>query len=161
MLPKHVAWLAHATGVWKMESDGSVLVRVSVDRVAPAPRPAPAILAHVEALRRLLDGELERYTLPARAEGTPFQVAVWEALRDIPYGETLTYGALAKRIRAPGAARAVGSACGANPLVLVVPCHRVVASNGGLGGYAYGRDVKRALLAHESQEARAPHAHAA
>ena len=94
---------------------------------------------------------------PARADtrvpfdisGTPFQHAVWETLQRIPAGTVWTYGQLAARVGHPGAARAVGSACGANPIPFLIPCHRVVASNGGLGGFGLGLAVKRALLARE------------
>jgi methylated-DNA-[protein]-cysteine S-methyltransferase len=80
------------------------------------------------------------------ARGTPFQQQVWRALCDIPYGETITYGALAARIGAPGASRAVGLANGRNPIGIIVPCHRVVGSNGTLTGYGGGLERKRLLL---------------
>jgi O-6-methylguanine DNA methyltransferase len=78
--------------------------------------------------------------------GTPFQRRVWAALRTIPRGETRTYGEVAAQIGSPSAARAVGAACGANPIGLLVPCHRVVGSGGSLGGYYWGLERKRALL---------------
>jgi methylated-DNA-[protein]-cysteine S-methyltransferase len=81
-----------------------------------------------------------------RRAGTRFQRAVWTAMGRVPYGRTLSYGEIAGRIGKPGAARAVGQACGANPVPLVVPCHRVVAAGGGLGGFGSGLDVKRWLL---------------
>ncbi|MBU6505104.1 MAG: methylated-DNA--[protein]-cysteine S-methyltransferase [Betaproteobacteria bacterium] len=86
---------------------------------------------------------------PFDISGTPFQQAVWKALQRIPAGTVWTYGQLAARVGHPGAARAVGSACGANPIPFLIPCHRVVASNGGLGGFGLGLAVKRALLARE------------
>ena len=84
--------------------------------------------------------------IPVETGGTPFQRRVWEALRRIPRGETRTYSEIARQIGAPAAVRAVGSACGANPVALVVPCHRAVRTDGGLGGYAWGLTVKRRLL---------------
>src|SRR5512135_666218 len=84
--------------------------------------------------------------LPLDPRGTPFQRRVWEALREIPRGETLTYGELAARLGLPGAARAVGAACGANPISLLIPCHRVVRAGGAPGGYYWGLDRKLALL---------------
>ena len=78
-------------------------------------------------------------------EGTPFQRSVWKKLLDIPYGETATYKEIAENIGRPGAARAVGNAVGANPIPIVIPCHRVLASNG-LGGYSSGIDIKKDLL---------------
>lgn len=88
--------------------------------------------------------------LPLDLRGTVFQHRVWSALQRIPSGETITYGALAKRLNVPGGARAVAGACGANPTAVVVPCHRVVAANGGLGGYRWGIERKRKLLEKES-----------
>jgi O-6-methylguanine DNA methyltransferase len=81
--------------------------------------------------------------------GTSFQQAVWQALQRIPAGETMSYGEVARRVGKPGAARAVGAACGANPIPVLVPCHRVLASGGGLGGFTAGLDWKRKLLARE------------
>jgi AraC family transcriptional regulator of adaptative response/methylated-DNA-[protein]-cysteine methyltransferase len=81
--------------------------------------------------------------------GTPFQCQVWEALRQVPAGATISYLDLARRLGNPSAVRAVAQACGANPVAVAVPCHRVVQSNGGLGGYHWGMERKRALLAQE------------
>jgi methylated-DNA-[protein]-cysteine S-methyltransferase len=91
--------------------------------------------------------QIDSGVLPAlRMTGTPFQHAVWKALLDVPPGETVSYAELARRIRKPKAARAVGAACGANLIPLVVPCHRVLASDGTLGGFSGGLAIKRALL---------------
>jgi O-6-methylguanine DNA methyltransferase len=81
--------------------------------------------------------------------GTSFQQAVWQALQGIPAGQTLSYGEVARQVGKPGAARAVGAACGANPIPVLVPCHRVLASGGALGGFTAGLDWKRRLLARE------------
>ena len=86
------------------------------------------------------------FDLPIAPAGTPFQQEVWAALEEIPYGETRTYGEIAAALGKPEAARAVGAACGKNPLWVVVPCHRVVSGDGSLGGYHYGEEVKQALL---------------
>jgi len=83
-------------------------------------------------------------------EGTPFQRAVWRELRGIPAGTTISYGELARRVGNPSASRAVGMANAANPIALIVPCHRVIRTGGALGGYAYGLDYKRWLLDHEA-----------
>jgi len=92
-------------------------------------------------------GRLERFSLPLAPSGSDFQQRVWQALGAIPYGERVTYGELADRLGlAPGAARAVGTAVGRNPLSIVVPCHRVVGSKGALTGYAGGLERKRILL---------------
>ena len=98
-------------------------------------------------------GELHEFDLPLHPRGTPFQLAVWEGLRRIPYARTISYGELARAIGRPRAMRAVGAANGANPLSIVVPCHRVIGSNGSLTGYGGGLDAKRWLLAHERRHA--------
>jgi methylated-DNA-[protein]-cysteine S-methyltransferase len=89
-------------------------------------------------------------------DGTPFQRSVWKCLRDIPAGETVSYGELAVRVGSPQAARAVGMANAANPVPLIVPCHRVVRAGGVLGGYGYGPDMKRWLLRHEARSTSRP-----
>lgn len=103
----------------------------------------------VAEIRALADGEVRDLDLPLDLEGTPFQQAVWAALRALPWGTTTTYGELALAIGRPRALRAVGAACAANPAALVVPCHRVVRRDGELGGYRWGLDRKRLLLARE------------
>jgi methylated-DNA-[protein]-cysteine S-methyltransferase len=101
-------------------------------------------------LRDYASGQRTEFTLPLRpAFGGPFERRVWALVAQIPYGTTTSYGALAARLDAPGAARAVGAANGRNPLPIVVPCHRVVGARGALTGYAGGLDHKRTLLAHE------------
>lgn len=95
-------------------------------------------------------GELKDFDLPMRGRGTAFQETVWTALRDIPYGETISYGELARRIGQPTAARAVGLANGQNPISIIVPCHRVIGANGTLTGYGGGLPRKKWLLAHEA-----------
>lgn len=98
-------------------------------------------------------GRRTRFDFPMRMIGTPFQRSVWQALLDIPYGQTRAYRDLAEAIGKPGSNQAVGAANGANPLPLAVPCHRVVGADGSLTGYGGGIDVKRKLLAHEHQHA--------
>lgn len=94
-------------------------------------------------------GTLENFDLALSPSGTPFQLEVWDELRRIPYGTTISYGELAVRIRKPKAVRAVGAANGANPIGLIIPCHRVIGSNGQLTGYGGGLEIKERLLAHE------------
>jgi methylated-DNA-[protein]-cysteine S-methyltransferase len=99
-------------------------------------------------------GELQDFDLPLAPTGTTFQHEVWTALREIPYGRTTTYGALALELGRPvGAARAVGACNGRNPIGIVVPCHRVIGASGSIVGYAGGLDRKRWLLAHEARVA--------
>jgi methylated-DNA-[protein]-cysteine S-methyltransferase len=100
-------------------------------------------------------GELDAIgDLPVETAGTPFQRAVWGALREIPVGGTMSYGALAARIGRPRAVRAVGLANGANPIGIVVPCHRVIGADGTLTGYGGGLGRKRFLLEHEARHAK-------
>ena len=96
-------------------------------------------------------GELHSFTLPLAPRGTPFQQQVWSALQNIPFGETTSYGALAAQLGRPGSARAVGAANRQNPIAIVVPCHRVIGSNGTLTGYAGGIERKGLLLDHEAR----------
>lgn len=113
---------------------------------ARAERHPKAVRDAAEELGAYFRREARGFQTPLDASaGTPFQQRVWRALRDIPYGETRSYRQVAERCRTDGY-RAVGLACGANPLAIVVPCHRVVASDGGLGGYGSGIRMKRALL---------------
>lgn len=107
--------------------------------------------AIVQAVLRYLSGQEPGLSLPLDVQATAFQRQVWEALRAIPYGETRAYGEVAAAIGNPRAARAVAQACATNPAALIIPCHRVVESNGGLGGYKWGIERKRALLAQEAQ----------
>lgn len=115
-------------------------------RLTPGRAPA-AIRRPIEEYFDGQLGALER--VPVEAAGTPFQRAVWSALRTIPAGATVTYGQLAARVGRPGHSRAVGMANGANPVAIVVPCHRVIGADGTLTGYGGGLDRKRWLLAHE------------
>jgi len=112
--------------------------------------------AHRENLKQLqeyFDGERTVFDLPIdiQGQGTPFQLAVWNELQKIPYGETCSYGEIARRIGKPGASRAVGMANHENPVAIVIPCHRVVGSDGSLTGYAGGLDIKKKLLELELQ----------
>ncbi len=118
------------------------------DETSGEPDPAPFAEA-VSQLRAYFAGRLTSFDLPLALTGTPFRLRVWAALRDIPYGETISYGELACRIGQPGAARAAGLANGRNPVSIIVPCHRVIGSAGCLTGYGGGLDRKRFLLGHE------------
>ncbi|MFE1952298.1 methylated-DNA--[protein]-cysteine S-methyltransferase [Streptomyces sp. NPDC059524] len=102
--------------------------------------------AVVEQLEAYFQGDLKEFDLPLDLHGTPFQRSVWERLRQIPYGETRTYGELAEALGNPGASRAVGLANGKNPVGVIVPCHRVVGADGSLTGYGGGLPRKRRLL---------------
>jgi methylated-DNA-[protein]-cysteine S-methyltransferase len=134
-----------------LTSDGAALTGLSVDE-----KPAEAFVRSkaklkeaVAQMRAYLAGELTTFTLPLEQPGTPFQQTVWEELTRIPFGETISYKQLAERVRKPLASRAVGSANGRNQIMIVVPCHRVIASGGALGGYGGGLWRKQWLLDHE------------
>ncbi len=147
--------LATPLGPLRLISDGEALTAATFDLgdEADGPEGADAVL---DAARRQLsayfDGAPVAFSVPVRLGGTPFQERVWAALREIPHGATLGYGALARRLGMPQAAQAVGAANGQNPVAVVVPCHRVVGADGSLVGYAGGLERKRALLALESRQ---------
>ena len=124
------------------------LLRLHYGSVVPEPGAAPSNLKRL--LRRYFEGDIECLgAIEWRTAGTPFQRSVWTALTSIAPGETLTYGALAAKLGRPQAVRAVGLANGANPVSVVVPCHRVIGANGSLTGYGGGIERKRWLLNHE------------
>ena len=147
---------ASPLGALALESDGEALTALRFD-VQPDAQPSPLCPVLREALRWLDDyfgGRLPDFTPPLRPAGTPFRAAVWERLLAIPYGETVSYGALARELAAQRgmaamSAQAVGGAVGHNPIALMIPCHRVIGADGSLTGYAAGLERKRRLLAHE------------
>ncbi len=121
--------------------------------VSGAPAPSPLLRQAEEELAEYFAGRRRRFTLPVAPQGTPFQRSVWEALQRIPYGATSTYGRIAAHVGRPKACRAVGMANHRNPIAIVIPCHRVVGSDGTLTGYAGGLGVKERLLQLEQQGA--------
>ncbi|HUJ93554.1 MAG TPA: methylated-DNA--[protein]-cysteine S-methyltransferase [Candidatus Bathyarchaeia archaeon] len=106
----------------------------------------------VAQLKAYFSGKLRDFDLPLVLKGTDFQLAVWRRLQRIPYGETTSYGAIARELGAPEAARAVGLANGSNPIPIIVPCHRVIGSNGDLTGFGGGLPLKKTLLELESKQ---------
>ncbi len=112
-----------------------------------------AIAEAARQLREYFAGRRTEFDLPLAPEGTGFQKKVWRKLQEIPYGKTISYGELARRVGNPKASRAVGSANGKNQIPIVIPCHRVIASNGGLGGFGGGLPTKEKLLDLEEQVA--------
>ncbi|MFH8973430.1 methylated-DNA--[protein]-cysteine S-methyltransferase [Streptomyces sp. NPDC017890] len=124
---------------------------------APSSPDASPFAEAEEQLEAYFEGELKDFTLGLALNGTPFQRAVWDQLREIPYGETRTYGELAAALGTPNASRAVGLANGRNPIGIIVPCHRVIGASGSLTGYGGGLERKRRLLDFErGAEASAP-----
>lgn len=109
-----------------------------------------------QQLSEYFAGERTRFDLPLDLRGTEFQIQVWESLATIPFGQTVSYAEQAERMGRPSAVRAVAAANGKNPVSIVLPCHRVIGSDGSLTGYAAGLDIKRWLLAHEGSRAVAP-----
>jgi methylated-DNA-[protein]-cysteine S-methyltransferase len=130
------------------ERDGA-LARLSFGAHGRHGAPTPLLARATEQLNEYFAGERRGFDLPLAPTGTDFQLACWRALAEIPYGETRSYGDIARALGDPDRARDVGIANARNPLPIIVPCHRVVGSDGSLTGYAGGLDRKRSLLALE------------
>ena len=136
---------------------GLAALEFAGEEASPAPEhdaPPPHLKPLIEAVKRELTAYFEGAppdfaSLTLDPRGTPFQLRAWQELRRIPWGQTISYGELARRVGNPKASRAVGQANAVNPIPLIVPCHRVIAADGSLGGYSSGLDRKRWLLDHE------------
>ena len=136
-------------GDLQLYSDGRHLVKIGLPEKEDEPARAgndPVLEACAEQLAEYFRGTRRRFELPLAPRGTDFQRRVWQALAEIPYGETRSYGEIARVIGRPRAVRAVGAANGRNPLPIVVPCHRVIGSDGSLTGFAWGLAAKICLL---------------
>ena len=158
-LPRETVWeevasplgpltvLASDNGVHAIafESDQTEQAKINLSRAADH----PIINAVDEQLAMYFDGALKVFDLPLDLRGTDFQKRVWKLLREIPFGQTQTYGDIAHALGNAGASQAVGAANGKNPVAIVVPCHRVIGASGHLTGYAGGMDKKKFLLTHE------------
>ncbi|HEY2842762.1 MAG TPA: methylated-DNA--[protein]-cysteine S-methyltransferase [Bryobacteraceae bacterium] len=120
-----------------------------------APSTSGPLAETMRQLREYFGGKRTEFDLPLALKGTEFQRKVWRKLQEIPYGETISYGELARRVGNPKASRAVGSANGKNQIPIVIPCHRVIAGDGGLGGFGGGLSVKEKLLALEAPRSQA------
>jgi methylated-DNA-[protein]-cysteine S-methyltransferase len=144
-------------GVLTLTAADGFLTGMAMDGQKHAPRPHPEA-THDDGWFTEVTGQLDAYfagtltqfEVPIRLEGTDFQRRVWAQLQEIPYGETISYGELARRLGNPGASRAVGLANGRNPIAVIIPCHRVIGANGTLTGYGGGLDRKVWLLDHEA-----------
>ena len=149
---------ATETGLCALRLPGpgeGVFLRRLVESLAAEPESAPHRMAHaIVQLEEYLAGTRREFELDVDPIASDFQRRVWQAVSAIPFGETRTYGDIAAALGSPGAARAVGLACGRNPVAIVVPCHRVVAAGGRLGGYGGGLEWKRRLLALEAGKGR-------
>ena len=135
---------------FRLESDGQALTAVAFDRRVGDPVGQDPVLPNAaRQLEEYFAGSRRECTIPLRPQGTAFQLAVWKALLEIPYGETRSYLDIARAIGKPNAVRAVGAANGANPIAIIVPCHRVIGHDGSLTGYGGGLGLKQRLLALE------------
>jgi methylated-DNA-[protein]-cysteine S-methyltransferase len=151
------AQLESPVGALTLAGDESGLRQLLFGARPPEPDWIEDRAAMAEAVRQLrayFGGELEAFDLRLAPKGTPFQLSVWKQLCEIPFGETISYGELARRIGNPKACRAVGLANGSNPIAIIVPCHRVIGSNGKLTGYGGGLLIKEKLLALERRQLR-------
>jgi methylated-DNA-[protein]-cysteine S-methyltransferase len=160
-MPVSYAHLESPIGTLLISGDAGGLQQILFSTNGRPARPDPAWqedpLALGDVIRQLrayFAGELENFDLALAPQGTPFQQKVWSELQKIPYGETISYGELARRIGNPNASRAVGLANGSNPISIVIPCHRVIGSNGKLTGYGGGLPIKEKLLALEKRQLR-------
>jgi len=137
-------------GILEITTDDKAVTNLNLLENLPAAllqtSTAPLIEKTCKQLDEYFAGKRQTFDLPLAPQGTPFQQAAWKQLQEIPYGQTISYSQEAKAIGRPKACRAVGSANGKNPIAIIIPCHRVVAANGGLGGYASGLDKKIQLL---------------
>ncbi len=140
-------------GLLALVSDGEALCRAELVREARAECPDAVTRTAKRELEEYFAGKRQEFTVALAAEGTPFQKAVWRALVRVPYGSVVTYGQLAAAIGRPTACRAVANALGKNPILIIQPCHRVVAA-AGIGGFTGGLDGKRFLLRREAVEFR-------
>ncbi len=135
-------------GPIRMKSNGEALLELEFT-TAPLTAdeiPDPVLDQAARELAEYFNGQRREFTIPVHQSGTPFQEKVWEELRKIPYGATISYGELARRVGQPKASRAVGGANGRNHIAIIVPCHRVISSTSRIGGYASGPEHKAFLL---------------
>lgn len=141
-------------------TEGNALRRVDylgkglMPQLAQSGAVLPILKEAASQIEEFLAGKRQQFSLSLRPEGTDFQQRIWQELQKIPYGQHISYSELAARVGNPNAVRAAGSACGKNPLPLIVPCHRVLRTGGALGGFAWGLDVKEQLLNLEGQQKR-------
>jgi methylated-DNA-[protein]-cysteine S-methyltransferase len=158
---KHFTRMDSPVGPLLLVADEAGLRRIDFVEGRHPASPDPAWQEHAGRFNEIIDqlnyyfaGSLKQFSVPMLPEGTEFQRKVWKSLCDIPYGETISYGQLAQRIGNPNASRAVGLANGSNPIPILIPCHRVIGSNGKLTGYGGGLPIKEKLLALERQQLR-------
>ncbi|MGI6219780.1 MAG: methylated-DNA--[protein]-cysteine S-methyltransferase [Bacteroidaceae bacterium] len=145
-----------AIGRLTIVADETTIIRISlneVDNTDSALQETSLIARTYKEIEEYLRGERKEFDIPITLSGTPFQLQVWKELQNIPYGETCSYTEIAERVGHKGSCRAIGNANRHNPILLLVPCHRVIAQDGSLAGYAGGSHVKRKLLKMEKEKA--------
>lgn len=160
-MPTFFTRIESPVGPLLLASDGCVLLNIDFVNGRHTGNPDPSwredaaqLREPIRQLRAYFAGELENFDLPLEPRGTTFQQKVWTGLCEIPYGETISYGELARRVGNPQGSRAVGLANGSNPIPIIIPCHRVIGSNGKLTGYGGGLPIKEKLLALERRQLR-------
>ncbi len=151
-MPFTDSFIASPLGTLKCIGDGRSIVAIEyAQNHKPLPAADPLLRHCKKELDEYFAGKRTEFTVPLKPKGTLFQLAVWKAMQQIPYGKTQSYADIAKQIKRPNAVRSVGNACGQNPIVIVIPCHRVVG-RGGLGGYSGGIKRKKWLLGDEKSD---------
>ena len=150
-VPEHVMWIDSPAGRMTLASHEGCLTHLLFGEHFTPTEPDDLLKQAVRQLAEYFAGTRREFDLPLGMNGTPFQKDVWNALRDIPYGATVSYGDIARAIGRPKAFRAVGQANHVNPISIIVPCHRVVGSSGKLTGYGGGMPAKEFLLALEAR----------
>ncbi len=159
-MPTTTMTMSSPLGPLRLHARGEELIGVYLPDHDPPPpvqledapeRETPVLVRTAAQLREYFAGERTLFDLPLAPDGTGFQRLVWDALAQIPYGVTRSYGELARAIGRPAASRAVGTANARNPISIIVPCHRVIGASGALTGYAGGMEAKQWLLAHEQR----------
>jgi len=131
---------------YRVTWEGGKVIRINFDQ-----QTSVQTCTASKEIQEYLDGRRKAFTFPFKISGTPFEKAVYRTLMKVPYGETVSYGELARKAGYPGASRAVGNAMNKNPLAILVPCHRVIKSDGSMGGFASNTDIKAALLSLEKE----------
>jgi len=152
MTATYTVWMDSPIGALELVGGDGAVTAIEFKKRKSGKRTTQAVPVLAEAVRQLeayFSGRLRDFDLPLAPSGTPFQQKVWKALRKIPYGGTISYGELAARVGSPNGQRAVGAANGQNPIPIIIPCHRVIGSNGTMTGYGGGIPIKRKLLSLE------------
>ncbi len=139
-------------GVLTITSDGQAITSVAFGKQKSSKEKTDKVLLQCrKELKEYFGGRRQKFSVAISPQGTDFQRIIWREMLRVPYGKTISYSELSKRIGKPKAMRATGSACGRNPIVILIPCHRIIASGSGIGGYSGGLEKKRWLLEHEKK----------